>query len=494
MDENIGYEVHSDGILVARIDMPGRSMNVFSSDLMDSLERLLDTVEIDPNITGVVITSGKAAFIAGADLEMVRNFTALRSEGHDAMAAHCGRLSRLFRRLERSQKPFVAALNGLALGGGLELALACHRRIVADNPKIQLGLPEVKLGLLPGAGGTQRLPRLIGVEAALPFLLKGLSASPSRALELGLVDKIVAPEALIASATQLASSLRAPAAAWDEDGFEVACSLLHRPLADAERELAALAGITAEELRDYPAVSAIIRCIADGVARTIDEGCRVEIDCFVGLISDPVAGNMIQSLFLDRRRAESSFKSLGPVVLRKIRIVGEAADLVRDFARAAIEIVGATEDADIVLRASGEHQTDAGGHELALLRRAEDTPASAGCAIGVYIPPPSDHGHAIEIVVERPDEVAERLALTLVRQLRATPYVTRGSSSILAHLAAAVTEGTLNRIEPVARAAQLAHERGLVTDPDLADTAAVIAGLVPAYTGGPYRWLRARSV
>jgi len=152
MDQNIKIELGKDGVLTACIDMQGRSMNVFSMDMMDSLERLVVHMEQSPEVRAVVLTSGKSAFIAGADLAMVRMFTErARTDSHSALVELCGRLGRIFRRLEKNPKPWVAAVNGLALGGGLEVCLACHARVVSDGPGVMLGLPEIKLGLLPGA-------------------------------------------------------------------------------------------------------------------------------------------------------------------------------------------------------------------------------------------------------------------------------------------------------------------------------------------------------
>ena len=221
MDNNIHTTIDADGILLARIDMPGRSMNVFSLDMMDSLERLLDHVDATADVHGVVLTSGKATFLVGADLDMIRVFTEQARAGtYEALHALCGRLGRLFRRLESSSKPYVVAINGLALGGGLELALACHERVVVNDDKaVQLGLPEIKLGLLPGGGGTQRLPRLIDTGIAMQMLLTGASVTASRALELGLANAAVSSEELLAVATSRARALTAPRARWDQPDY-----------------------------------------------------------------------------------------------------------------------------------------------------------------------------------------------------------------------------------------------------------------------------------
>jgi 3-hydroxyacyl-CoA dehydrogenase/enoyl-CoA hydratase/3-hydroxybutyryl-CoA epimerase len=218
-DGNIRTELDADGILLACIDMPGRAMNVFSKDLMDALEQIIARAETDPAVHAVVLTSGKPAFLAGADLEMIKMFSErARSGGTAELNQLFGHLGRLFRRLELNPKPFVAAINGLALGGGLEVCMACHGRIVADDPAIQLGLPEIKLGLLPGAGGTQRLPRLIGTVEGLRMLLKGEPVSPQQALDLHLVDEVVPADQLIAAAKRKALSLHNARAPWDRPG------------------------------------------------------------------------------------------------------------------------------------------------------------------------------------------------------------------------------------------------------------------------------------
>ena len=209
MSDIIATTLDADGVLLATIDMPGRTMNVFSVELMDALDALIERAERDAAVRAIVVTSGKATFLAGADLVMVRGYTrAARSADHAAMFAMCGRLGRQFVRIEASSKPWVAAVNGIALGGGLELALACRVRIVADDPRIQLGVPEVRWGLLPGAGGTQRLPRLAGCDPALDLLLSGRSIDPSTSVRLGIFAAAVPATSLLKDAKAIARSLR----------------------------------------------------------------------------------------------------------------------------------------------------------------------------------------------------------------------------------------------------------------------------------------------
>ena len=303
-DPNIHTSLDSDGILLARIDMPGRAMNVFSRDMMESLEALMNRVDGDASIRGVVLTSGKAAFIAGADLDMIRMFTErARTGSTEELHALFGHLGRLFRRLELSKKPYVAAINGLALGGGLEVCLACHERVVSSAEGVQLGLPEIKLGLLPGAGGTQRLPRLIGTAKGLEMLLVGEPVGPQEALELGLVDEMMAPDALIAAATRRAKALTTPTARWDRPGYAPAAAPFDFTAQDAFAQIQAAVSLSDYQLQYYPAYKAIMDCVVGGWSLPMTAASTREMDIFVELMRDPVAGNMVRSLFLNRQKA-----------------------------------------------------------------------------------------------------------------------------------------------------------------------------------------------
>ncbi|MGQ0699427.1 MAG: enoyl-CoA hydratase-related protein [Panacagrimonas sp.] len=303
-DANIQTELDADGILLARIDMPGRAMNVFSRDMMDSLEALVARAETDDSIKGLVLTSAKATFLAGADLEMIKMFAERARTGTtDELHELFGHLGRLFRRLERNPKPFVAAINGLALGGGLEVCLACHERVVADDPTIQLGLPEIKLGLLPGAGGTQRLPRLIGTSKGLEMLLTGEPVAPAEALKLGLVHEVVARDQLIAVARRRALALAKPLAKWDVPGASFNSAPFDFPSPSAFDAIAKAVGVSDYQRKYYPAYHAIMQCVVGGWNQPMTEASEHEMDVFVELMRDSVAGNMVRTLFLNRSKA-----------------------------------------------------------------------------------------------------------------------------------------------------------------------------------------------
>jgi 3-hydroxyacyl-CoA dehydrogenase/enoyl-CoA hydratase/3-hydroxybutyryl-CoA epimerase len=176
-----------DGILVAQMDLPGRPMNVVGEELMAGIAAAVEKLA-DPAVKGLILTSAKADFCAGGDIDRMSKWTTPQQPFEASMA-----MKAVLRKMELQGKPVVAAINGHALGGGLELALACHTRIALDDPKLKIGQPEVKLGLLPGGGGTVRLPRLVGMQSALQIMGEGNDLSPAKALGMGLLSA-VAPD------------------------------------------------------------------------------------------------------------------------------------------------------------------------------------------------------------------------------------------------------------------------------------------------------------
>src|SRR5882724_3740243 len=197
---NFELAIDSDGIALLRWNVPDRSMNVITLQGIEELSSIVERLAADAAVKGVVITSAKDTFCAGADLTLLeslgRTFAALVKDQGEEQAAlrlfeESRKLSLLYRRIETCGKPWVAAINGTALGGGFELCLACHHRIAADNPQTRLGLPEIKVGLFPGAGGTTRVARMLPPADALQFLLKGDQVRLDRAKAIKLVDAIV---------------------------------------------------------------------------------------------------------------------------------------------------------------------------------------------------------------------------------------------------------------------------------------------------------------
>jgi 3-hydroxyacyl-CoA dehydrogenase / enoyl-CoA hydratase / 3-hydroxybutyryl-CoA epimerase len=323
---DIACAVDQDGIATLTIDMKGRSMNVLSDRLARELAEVIDRVVTDASVKGAIITSGKTSFIAGADLREVNQlaFGPLKNDAR-ALLDHVGLMGGIWRRLERCGKPFVAAITGTALGGGLELCLACHHRIAADNPKAQLGLPEVKVGLLPGAGGTQRLPRLIGIKAALPLLLEGTSLPPHEALRAGLVHAVVPAANVLAEAKYWLMNTPTTVQPWDRESF-VMPGLVGQRSDEAAAFFAGAAGMLQKKtLHNYPAPAAILSAVYEGTQVPLDAGLAIEVRYFAALLRDPVAGNFIRTMFVSKQSAdklEARPKHVPQSPVKKLGVLG----------------------------------------------------------------------------------------------------------------------------------------------------------------------------
>lgn len=297
-----------EGIVHLVFDMPDRTMNVFSNAAIQELGQFAVWLR-DADVRGVVVRSGKAnAFCAGADLgELGQAYdmivAARPQDRFNTAFEHFFPLSRAIRALETAGKPIAIAIAGLALGGGCELALGGHHRVLVDDPKVALGLPESLVGLLPGAGGTQRLPRLIGVEAALPILLQGGRLSGPAALEAKLVDQLVAPGEEIAAAEAWVLQARAPVQPWDEPHFVPATHDQIAPLLSEARSQ-----VLREGRGHYPAPLAILDCIEQGFIQSFDAAIRTEMSIFAHLIQRPEPRNMIQALFLGKTDYERAVR------------------------------------------------------------------------------------------------------------------------------------------------------------------------------------------
>jgi 3-hydroxyacyl-CoA dehydrogenase/enoyl-CoA hydratase/3-hydroxybutyryl-CoA epimerase len=325
-EQFIKFDLDRDGVATLTIDMPGRSMNVIDEQLMSELEAHISKIGGDAAIKGAILTSGKPAFVAGADLVMVQVMAAkVKSEPVEKVYEAVMALSLLLRRMETCGKPFVAAVGGLALGGGFEIILACHYRIVADDPKIQLGLPEVKIGLLPGAGGTQRLPRLMGVQASLPYLLQGKSMSPQEALAFGVVHKVVPAADLLSEAKKYIMEGGKAVQPWDDKKFKFPGGQGSMNVTVVQTFMAATA-MTREQTKDnYPAPQAILSCVYEGHQVPIDTGLRIEAKLFTTLLLDPTAGNMIRSLFINKGEADKLVrrpKGVEKFTIKKLGVLG----------------------------------------------------------------------------------------------------------------------------------------------------------------------------
>jgi 3-hydroxyacyl-CoA dehydrogenase/enoyl-CoA hydratase/3-hydroxybutyryl-CoA epimerase len=307
-----------DGIATIIWNVADRPMNVLNDASIAAFESAVRKVIADQALKGVIISSSRPEFVVGADLDTLRGV----SDPAQAMKI-AGRLSSLFREIERAGKPFVAAINGSALGGGYEICLACHYRLTADNPKTQIGLPEVTLGLLPGAGGTQRLPRMIGLKNALPMLMEGRKVGVARAKEMGLVDEVVPADGLMARARQWlltdgAANIVKP---WDKKGFRLPGGNVQSP-PSWQLFMGAAAAVRGKTAGLYPAPAAIMESVYDGCHVDIDTGLKIENRQFARLAVSPQAQNMIRTLFYAIGDANKLIGRPGAVPVQAYRKVG----------------------------------------------------------------------------------------------------------------------------------------------------------------------------
>jgi 3-hydroxyacyl-CoA dehydrogenase/enoyl-CoA hydratase/3-hydroxybutyryl-CoA epimerase len=321
MSDNIQIQVDSEGIATLTIDVPGKPMNVMDSSFNGDLAACIERLENDDQITGAIITSGKADFIAGADLKWL--LSRLNSDDPaDQVYAENYVVNGLLRRLETCGKPVVAAINGTALGGGLEVCLACHHRIAARNPRARIGLPEVSVGLLPGGGGTQRLPRLIGVQKALDLLTSGRHLSTDKALELGIIHELVEPDELMAAARRWLQQNPDPVQPWDQRNFQVPGGVgLNNP-ASGNWFMAATAQASKATRNNYPAPLAILSAVYEGTAVPIDAALRIESKYFAQLMMDPVSRNMVRTLFVNKQAADKLVRRPAGIPRRDVQKLG----------------------------------------------------------------------------------------------------------------------------------------------------------------------------
>ena len=297
----VRYERGGDGVVVLTMDDPEQSTNTLNRRWLEAFGAALDRLEAErDDVTGVVVTSAKPVFSAGGDLNEMSGVSGSDATP-EAIFANVENIKRTLRRLESYGRPVVAAVNGAALGGGLEIALACHHRVALDAPGTRFGFPEVTLGLLPGAGGVVRTVRLLGIATALTgILLEGKRLRPAQAKEVGIVDEVVAtPEELMAAARAWIAANPDAAQPWDRKGHKIPGGSPSTP------SLAAMLPMFPATLRKqtkgapFPAPRAILAAAVEGASVDVDTALRVETRWFVSLLTGQVARNMIQAFFFD---------------------------------------------------------------------------------------------------------------------------------------------------------------------------------------------------
>src|SRR5665213_2264977 len=320
--KNFKVETDADGIALVTWDIPGRSMNVLDETTITELADIVKQTSADQGVKGVVVTSGKEAFSGGADLSM------LEAKGEVAanqmLFDESRKSSLLFRSIETSGKPWVAAINGLALGGAFELTLACHYRVAADNPKTRLGLPEVKVGLFPGAGGTQRVPRIVSPQDAMQLLLKGDAITLDRAKALKLVDVVVPAADMIKTAKDWIKAGGKAIAPWDTKEYRLPGGPVYSK-AGMMMFPAGNAIFRRETYDNYPAARAIMSCVYEGLQLPIDAALRVESRYFTQILRSKEAAAMIRSLFLSMQELNKCARrpqNVPPTKVKKLAVIG----------------------------------------------------------------------------------------------------------------------------------------------------------------------------
>ncbi len=301
--ENFKTDLDADGILLCTFDVPGKTMNTFTKSALADVEAIAARAKSEAEIKGVVITSGKTTgFCAGADLEeMIGGAweTGEKLTGEAALKANftaAFEMNRVYRLIETCGKPVAVAINGLALGGGLELSLACHYRVLSNGPKVQVGLPEVKIGLFPGGGGSQRLPRLIGAQAALMAMSEGKSFKPQEALGAGIVDEVTDDDKVVEAAKTWIKTKGDPVARWDKKDFKIPGGGPYHPMG-AQVFMAGNALLRKQSYGNYPAVLNLMHSVYEGLQLPFDTAIRVETRFFCKTLATPQAKAMIRTFF-----------------------------------------------------------------------------------------------------------------------------------------------------------------------------------------------------
>jgi 3-hydroxyacyl-CoA dehydrogenase/enoyl-CoA hydratase/3-hydroxybutyryl-CoA epimerase len=413
----IRWDKGDDGIVVLTLDDPNQSANTMNRAYAESMAATVDRLEAEKDsIAGVIITSAKKTFFAGGDLNDLRAVTPAQAEElAEGLKVGKGQL----RRLETLGKPVVAAINGAALGGGLEICLATHHRIVVDDPKAVLGFPEVQLGLLPGAGGVVRSVRMVGiVDALMQLLLQGKRLKPAKAKEVGIVDEIVATrDDLIPAAKAWIAANPEAQQPWDVKGYKIPGGTPSTPA--LAMNLPAFPANLRKQLKgaNYPAPHHIMAAAVEGAQVDFDSAIEIEGRYFVDLATGQVAKNMIQAFFFDlqqvngaRGRSEDveTFRSKKAVVLGA------------GMMGAAIAYVCAKAGIEVVLKDVSQEAAERGkGYSAALVEKAVSRGRSTqeqGDALLALITPTADAADAagadlvIEAVFEDPAVKAQVFA------------------------------------------------------------------------------------
>ena len=343
----------ADSVAIITWDVPGKSMNVMSFDGFRQLDALIDQALADTAVKGIVITSGKPDFAGGMDLNVLAE---MRDSGDDpAASVFKGIMDThgILRKIERAGmdpktlkggKPIAAALPGTALGIGFEIPLACHRIFAADNPKAKIGLPEVLVGLFPGAGGTTRLSRKLGAMGAAPFLLEGKLSDPKKAKAAGLIDEVVDDPVAAARAWVLEAKDADLVKPWDAKGYKMPGGAPYHP-AGFMTFVGASAMVNGKTKGVYPAAKAMLSAVYEGALVPFDTALKIEARWFTHVLLHPSSSAMIRSLFINKEALEKGAvrpKGVPDQRVAKLGVLGAGmmgAGIALVSAQAGIEVV-----------------------------------------------------------------------------------------------------------------------------------------------------------
>jgi 3-hydroxyacyl-CoA dehydrogenase/enoyl-CoA hydratase/3-hydroxybutyryl-CoA epimerase len=405
--KNFKWDQDADGIVTIFWDVPNRSMNVLTGSAIADLLAVADKVSTDASIKGLIITSGKkTGFCAGAALDEMEGNTqaagAAKSPEEALASAYQGVMNfhKAFRKLETCGKPVAAAINGLALGGGLEVTLACHYRVVQDNPRIQLGLPEAKVGLLPGGGGTQRLPRLIGAQAALPLILQGTTVDPKKAVELKMVHTVSADP--VAEAKRWMKATPVSVQPWDQKDFKIPGGGPYTP-GGSQTFTMGNSMLRKQTYGNFPAQRFIMSCVYEGIQVPIDAALRIEARYFTKLMSLPESRNMIRTLFLSMQDLGKGARRPHAEAKTDVKAVGV---LGAGVMGGGIAYVSALAGIDVVLIDTTDEKAKAGYDHVAgildkAISRGKSTPEKKAEVLS-HVKPTADFGQLkdVDFVIE----------------------------------------------------------------------------------------------
>jgi 3-hydroxyacyl-CoA dehydrogenase/enoyl-CoA hydratase/3-hydroxybutyryl-CoA epimerase len=353
----------ADGVATITWDVASKSMNVMSTEAFGLLSDLVDQALADAGVKGIIITSGKKDFAGGMDLNVIAR---MRAGGAQAIFDGVMTMHKVLRKIERAGmdpktlkggKPIVAALPGTALGIGLELPLSCHRIIAADNPKAKIGLPEIMVGIFPGAGGTTRLSRKLGAMMAAPFLLEGKLSDPKSAKSAGLIDEVVAPEALLVRAkewvlTATEADLVKP---WDAKGYKMPGGAPYSA-PGFPTFVGASAMVHGKTMGVYPAAKALLAAVYEGALVPFDTALKIEARHFTSVLMNPSSTAMIRSLFINKEALEKGANrpAAPDQSVKKMGVIGAG------MMGAGIAYVSANAGIDVVLIDSTQEAADRG--------------------------------------------------------------------------------------------------------------------------------------